>query len=203
MKVLFSVTVAAVACNGEFSVSSVWTTRWLIRRAASPAGQSPLSRVYPRRESCSSPSLQSCRATIGTLVLCNNSFNSSKLLFTPLIFHCTRFSMSIFTSLFGLAWKTSLGRAPQVFSCSARRLCLHHHCGGCRVTGRRRRRTIHWAWIPVRLGSGGVGEEGWRREWDRDRDQGYGRGGDWDWERGRGRSKERVFLERDFLSSER
>ena len=103
---------AAVACNGESSVSSVWTTRWLIRRAASPAGQSPLSRVYACRESCSSLSLQSFRATIGTLDLCHNSFISSKLLFTPLIFHCTRFSVSIFTNLFGLAWETSLGRAP-------------------------------------------------------------------------------------------
>ena len=46
-----------------------------------------------------------------------------------------------------------------------------------------------------------VGEWGGGRGRVRDRD----RVGDWgwDWERGRGRSKERVFLERDFLSSER
>ena len=47
MKVLSSVTVAATACKGELSVSSVWTTRWLMRRAATPAGQLPFSRAYP------------------------------------------------------------------------------------------------------------------------------------------------------------
>ena len=53
----------------------------------------------------------------------------------------------------------------------------------------------------MRGGMWWVGEWGGGRGRVRDRD----RAGDWgwDWERGRGRSKERVFLERDFLSSER
>ena len=86
MKVLPSVIVAAAACKGETSLSSVCTTCWLMRRAASPTGQSPLIRVYPRRDDCSPPNLQSCRATIGTLILLSSSFKSSKLFFIPLIF---------------------------------------------------------------------------------------------------------------------
>ena len=63
------------------------------------------------------------------------------------------FCGSIFISLFifRLAWETSLGRAPQAFSCSARTR-LHHHSGGGWVAGRKRQRTVHGAWVPFRLG---------------------------------------------------
>ena len=50
-------------------------------RAASPACQLPLSRAYPRRDDCSPPTLQSCRAAIGIFNPLSSSLSSSKLLF--------------------------------------------------------------------------------------------------------------------------
>ena len=62
--------------------------------------------------------------------------------------HCTRFSVSIFTSLFIFAWETSLGRALQAFGCLASTR-LHYHLGGGRVAGRGRRRTVHGGGVLV------------------------------------------------------
>ena len=70
------------------------------------------------------------------------------MLFRPLTFHCTRFSVSIFTSLIILAWESPLGSAPQTVGCPARTR-PHHHLGGGRVAGRGRRRTVHGDGVPV------------------------------------------------------
>ena len=68
--------------------------------------QLPLSRAsYLRIDDCSSPSLQSCRATIGIFNLLSTSFKSSKLLCETFIFNCIIFLASIFTSLFWVARK--------------------------------------------------------------------------------------------------
>ena len=121
------------------------------------------------------------------------------------MFHCTRFSVSIFTSLIILAWESPLGRAPQAVGCPARTR-PHHHLGGGRVAGRGRRRTVHGDEVPV-CGRWDEGRDvvgrGMGRGEGSGAGSGSGRGLGLGLGEGEGALKERVFLERDFLSSER